>query len=303
MRIGYPCINRSLDCPGDRTFRLKSYSEERLVEVVDNNLSCVEKMVRFNLEHGMGFLRLSSGLVPFASHPVCTFNWQRHFQGQLRRLGGLIRQHGMRISMHPDQFTLLNSPDENVFARSTAELRYHAEVLDGMGLGPDAKIQIHVGGVYGDRAAAIRRFVERYARVDAPVRRRLVIENDDRCYPVSDCLRIHEATGIPVLIDVFHHSQLGDGETVAGVLARVSPTWDRADGPPMLDYSSQEAGARRGVHAERIDAVDFRRFLRLSRPYDFDVMLEIKDKERSAAVAVAAAGRDPRFCRPDGGIG
>ena len=303
MRIGYPCINRSIDCLGDRTFRLKSYSEQRLVEVVGNNLACAEKMVRFNIEHGMGFLRLSSGLVPFASHPVCTFDWQLHFQGHLRRLGCLIRRHGMRISMHPDQFTLLNSPDENIFARSAAELRYHAEVLDGMGLGLDAKIQIHVGGVYGDRAAAIRRFVERYARVDDPIRRRLVIENDDRCYPVSDCLRIHEATGVPVLFDVFHHALLGDGETVAGVLARVSPTWGRADGPPMLDYSSQQAGARPGVHAEHIDAADFRRFLRLSRPYDFDVMLEIKDKERSAAVAVAAAGRDPRFSRPDGGIG
>jgi len=196
MRIGYPCINRSLDCQGDRTFRLKSYSEGRLVEVVGNNLACLERMLRYNIGHGIGFLRVSSDVVPFASHPVCAFDWQAHFQAPLRRLGRLIRRHRLRISMHPDQFTLINSPDAGIFARSHAELRYHADLLDGLGLGLDAKIQIHVGGVYGERDAAIGRFIERYARIDERVRRRLVIENDERCYPLADCLRIHAATGV-----------------------------------------------------------------------------------------------------------
>ncbi len=282
MRIGYPCINRSIGCTSARTFRLASYSDERLQETVAANLECLERILLWNVEHGIGFFRITSDLVPFASHRVCRFNWAHHFRSRFRSLGRFVQQHGMRISMHPDQFVLLNALDRRIVESSIRELQYHCQILDLMRLPLTAKVQIHLGGVYRDKAASKARFVERYRKLPTTMRRRLVIENDDRTYTVADCLEISRATTAPVLFDVFHHKVNNSGETVAEALRACARTWRRTDGVLMVDYSSQEPGQRWGRHAEHIDLADFRRFLGAVHGMDLDIMLEIKDKEASA---------------------
>jgi UV DNA damage endonuclease len=295
MRIGYPCINRSIDCTASRTFRLASYTEERMRETVFGNLSCLEKILAYNVSHGMLFFRITSDLVPFASHPVCTFPWQEEFAGVFEKTGDSIRHHGFRISMHPDQFVLLNAPDTGILQRSIADLVYQVQVLDLMRLDRSAKVQVHVGGVYGDKHAAIDRFVKQYDLLDTAIRDRLVIENDERSYTLSDCLAIHERTGIPVIADTFHHSLYNTGEQFTALLDTVRKTWKTHDGIPMIDYSSQEPGKRAGAHAMHIVAEDFRQFLKETLPADFDLMLEIKDKEKSAREALGIARDDPRL--------
>jgi len=295
MKIGYPCINRTLACQGNRTFRLKSYSASRLIETVQNNLDCLLEILAFNVNHSILFFRVSSDLIPFASHPICTFDWQTCFKKHFQQIGKFITQHRLRISMHPDQFTLINSKDEKIFERSARELRYHAHVLDAMGLDTSAKIQIHVGGTYGDKQASIERFVARYDSLDNSIKRRLVIENDDVQYTVAECLLISSKTGIPVLFDVFHHAINCSGESVGEALKRASATWKSKDGIPMVDYSSQKKGVRKGTHTEALDAKDFKKFLVATRSFDIDIMLEIKDKEKSALQAIKAAMKDKRF--------
>jgi UV DNA damage endonuclease len=304
MKVGYPCINLSLDCRAGRTFRLRSYSEERLRQTVQGNLDCLDRILRYNLQHGLLFFRITSDLVPFASHPIHRFDWRAYFRDQFTEIGSFIKRHQMRISMHPDPFTLLNSPVSRVLDNSLAELAYHAAVLDELRLDETAKIQIHIGGVYGDKSASAQRFVERYRRLDDRIRRRLVIENDERHYSLRDCLNIHEKTGVPVLFDAFHHAVYAHGETLAEALSAAAKTWRPADGVLMVDYSSQKPQARGGRHAESLDTCDFRAFLRASRPYDFDLMLEIKDKEVSALKALeivaeaTAAGEGLKNPRP-----
>jgi UV DNA damage endonuclease len=286
MRIGYPCLNHSLDCRNNHSFRLANYSEGRLVETVTENLNCLEAIIRFNVEHDLLFFRISSDLVPFASHPVCRFDWASHFARDLSRIGSFIKRNGIRISMHPDQFTLLNSPDDRIVDRSVLELEYHAEILDRMTLDGTAKIQIHVGGVYGEREQALKRFVQRYTHLPLSVKRRLAIENDDRLYPLADCMDLHFQTGVPVLFDIFHHCILNFGEPAREALELAATTWSEQDGPPMVDYSSQYAGERKGRHAESLDEDDFVHFLETAQGIYCDVMLEIKDKERSALRAM-----------------
>jgi len=295
MRIGYPCINTIIGCTSSRTFRLKSYSENRLVEKVESNLSCLAKILSFNVKHNLLFFRITSDLIPFASHPICKFNWQRHFQEQFQKIGDLIKDHCVRISMHPDQFTLINSLDNKVFENSVRELVYHAQVLDLMELDTSAKIQIHVGGVYKDKERSLSRFEERFGKLDEIVKGRLVVENDDSRYNLSDCLRISRQTEIPVLFDVFHHEVNSSGETIQEAFELFTKTWKTGDGLPMIDYSSQKAKHRKGSHIETIDLKEFTKFLDNSKPYDFDVMLEIKDKEKSALSAVEVASQDERF--------
>ena len=295
MKIGYPCINRSIGCKSDSTFRLKNYSDERLKSTFESNLNCLKNILKFNWENDLFFFRITSELVPFASHPICKFSWQDYFKGTLKEIGWFIKEYNFRISMHPDQFIVLNTKREDVLNNSINELKYHADVLDGMGLDYCHKIQIHVGGVYGDKERSINRFIERFKGLENRIKKRLVIENDHRSYTLGDCLDINGKVGIPVLFDYFHHQLNSSGEDLQVALGLVSDTWRKKDGIPMVDYSSQHPEKRLQSHAERIDIADFKNFIIESRPYDIDIMLEIKDKENSALEALKVVKKENRF--------
>lgn len=288
IRIGYPCLNYSIGALADRTFRLASYTDERCVRTAAANLEALERLIEYNAEHGLGFIRISSQTVPFASHPVCKAPWKRELADRFKSLGEQVRRHGLRVSMHPDQFTLLNAPDPRIVARSAAELRYHVELLEALGTGTDAKIQVHVGGVYGDKVSAIGRFLSAHAALPEKLRARLVIENDERLFSVRDCLRIHEVSGIPVLLDTFHHELFPDGYDLPEAFSLCRKTWTPGDGVPMLDYSSARPGGRFGEHAHTLDEKHFKAVMSRLKGFDFDVILEIKDKEKSALRAVRA---------------
>ena len=207
--------------------------------------------------------------------------------------------------MHPDQFVILNSPDNKIVENSINELKYHSKVLDTMGLDDTAKVQIHVGGVYGNKVEAKDRFIKTYNNnsklvsddVDS-IKRRLVIENDDRLYSLKDCLQINQQTGIPIVFDSFHHECYSNEEQQLLppqiALQRAMLTWKSSeDGLPIVDYSSQDTrnkednkSSRKGKHAKTIDTSLFRKFLKDTEGLDFDIMLEIKDKEKSALKAL-----------------
>lgn len=301
MRIGYPCINWSIGCRGDKRFMLKSWSEDRFHNTLRNNLDCLETMLRYNVEKRFLYFRISSNLVPFASHPVCSVDWPRHYADRLAGIGSFIRKHHIRIAMHPDPFTLINSPDTDVFQRSRKELAYHAAVLDGMELGPDARIQIHVGGAYGDPESSISRFVTRFHELQPEIRNRLAVEHDDRIFSVSDCIHIHEKTGVPVVFDNLHHELNGNGQPTGDALVATARTWGEHAGPPLVDYSMQAPWERPGRHAAELEPDHFSAFLKEAAVSDMDIMLEIKGKERAADAALRAAADDPRLVNPPSG--
>lgn len=287
MRVGYPCVNTEIGCSTSKTFRLNSYSKERLVETVQNNLDCLKKILTFNLDHNLLFFRITSDLVPFASHLVCRFDWKGHFERQFQEIGAFIKKHKMRISMHPDQFVLINAKERRIVVSSIRELVYHVAVLDLMELDETAKVQIHVGGVYGDKISSIERFIKEYKKLPKAIQRRLVVENDERGYSLKDCLDISAKTNIPIVFDTLHHDCLNNGENYHDAMVLCAKTWRKKDGVPIVDYSTQDRTKRRGAHAHSIDIKHFKMFIRETEDLDFDIMLEIKDKQKSALKAVA----------------
>jgi UV DNA damage endonuclease len=312
MKIGYPCINNSIPRNAPSTFRLASYSENRLVQTLKTNLMNLDQILRYNVKNNFLFFRISSDLVPFASHPICKLNWHRTFQSEFEEIGNFINKHNIRVSMHPDQFVILNSSNTKTVENSINELKYHCNILDAMCLDETAKVQIHVGGVYKNKQEAIDRFVRIFNGigkfVDGSIKKRLVIENDDRLYSLMDCLSINQETGIPMVFDVFHHELLNNDEPLRVALQKAMSTWKMSyDGFPIVDYSSQnkvnrgENKGRRGRHTETIDLILFKRFLKETQDLNFDIMLEIKDKEKSALKTLELLRTNKYFVPMDSG--
>ena len=292
MRIGYVGTNYTLGTKTS-TFRLAAFTPERARETAERNLEGTLSCLKWNAERGIGFFRISSGIIPFASHPVSEgWDWRSELRPIFEEIGAFANLHNMRLGTHPGQYTLLNSPRESVVQAAIAELGYHADMLDEMGVPDDARLQIHVGGAYESREDSLARWVAAYKILPEPIRRRLAVENDERLFGLVDCLYLNDQTGVPVIFDVFHHSLKNESETLPDAYRQVEPTWGNC--PMQIDYSSQNADRRFGAHTDSIVPDDFRAFL-VDVPRTADVMLEIKDKETSAmhALAILDPARGP----------
>lgn len=286
MKLGYPCINNSINCTANTTFRLASYSNKRIKETISNNLNCLREILKFNVENKIFFFRIGSPLIPFASHPICKFNWKNYFKKEFKELGDYIKENRFRITMHPDQFVVINSNDKGVVKRSIKELIYHSEVLDALGLDYSAKIVIHVGGVYQDKPLSIKRFIENYKKLPDKIKKRLVIENDHRSYSLKDCLEINEEIKIPIVFDSFHHECLNNNEPMGQAIKLASKTWQKKDGNLIMHYSEQKINAMKGSHSNSINLKKFKNLLKEIGSIKTDIVLEIKDKEISALKAI-----------------
>lgn len=278
INLGYACINTTINCTSNKTFRLSSYSEERLKETIEENLDCLDKIIEWNYNNEIKFFRIGSGLIPFASHEICKFNWQSFYEEEFKKIGGKIKNYGIRVSMHPDQFVVLNSLNEKIVEKSIREIEYHCDVLDLLGVKGEGKITLHVGGMYGNKQEAMERFISNYNKLSKRIRERIVVENDDKMYTIEDCLYINERCGIPVVFDWFHH-QCNPVKKIN--YERIIKTWKEKDGNPIFHYSDQLEGGRKGSHSLTINVKEYKKFKKEIEKYNVDLMLEVKDKEIS----------------------
>src|SRR3954449_3302360 len=161
------------------------------------SLDRLEAILGYLEDNRIGLYRMATALAPYASHPDRPeFRAQpRECAERLARVGARAKTAGIRLSTHPGQYTVLNSTDERVAALAVDELEVQAEILDGMGLGPEAVVVLHVGGAAGGIDAARDRFVRGFERLSDGARRRLVVENDDRAFGLADVLPLAERIG------------------------------------------------------------------------------------------------------------
>ena len=292
-RMGYACINYALELTTNRTLRLASLEPERVVEVARENLTALEAMMRWNAEHGIHFLRIGSAAIPFASHEEFPLeDWREPLGEELELLWRLALPERLdqRLSMHPGQYCVLNSSREDVAERAEAELLYAAQLLEAVAP-RRGTITLHVGAAGKDRQAAAERMIRRVEALPEVIRSRLTLENDDRVWPLDEVLPICEATGLPLVFDIFHHQLLPGArrdwrQGLEEDLERVVATWDGHDVPPKLHISSQAPGGRAGKHADLIDPADLDTLLELmdgvgdgQAPYD--LMVEARKKEQA----------------------
>lgn len=294
MSIGYACLTRGVMDLKYKTCRKQNATADNLMELIEHNLDVLEKMIEYNHRENIRLFRMSSDIIPFGSDfEVNNLNWSGLFQSRFDRIGEKIRQYKIRVSMHPGQYTVLNSPNPDVVARAIDDLTYHTQFIDNLNVGSEHKIILHIGGVYGDKETAVDRFVKVYKQLDASVKARLIIENDDRLYTIEDVLSISELTGAPVVYDNLHHFINGKELEVSDAywIKKAQKTWKNRDGNAKVHYSQQQFDAREGAHSQTVRINEFLRYYKTVGPLGVDIMLEVKDKNLSANKCILATSK------------
>ncbi|KAJ9272877.1 hypothetical protein DTO212C5_1138 [Paecilomyces variotii] len=253
------------------------------------NARDIVKMLRWNDKYGIKFMRLSSEMFPFASHEVYGYRLAPFASEVLAEAGRVAAALGHRLTTHPGQFTQLGSPRKQVIESSVRDLEYHSEMLQLLKLPPqqdrDAVMILHMGGVFGDKAATLDRFRKNYKELSQDIKNRLVLENDDVSWSVHDLLPICEELNIPLVLDFHHHNIIFDSDKVRegtldimSLYDRIKATWTRKGITQKMHYSEPTPSAitnrQRRKHNPRVATLP---------PCDptMDLMIEAKDKEQA----------------------
>ncbi|SFV30758.1 UV DNA damage endonuclease [Devosia crocina] len=265
------------------------------------SLTYLDEIFDYLVKHDIRMYRMSSDLAPYATHPDMPqfHSMVQDSAADLAAIGKKARSLDLRLSFHPSQFIVLNSPDPGLIRKSVADLVSQAEMLDLMELGPEAVLVVHVGGVYDDKLAARQRWIDTWPTLPEPVRRRLVLENDDLRFSCADVLHIHEHTGVRLIFDHQHFwclnpEMLDLRETVSKMLA----SWPSHVRPKIhfssprtelrqLTRKNRKTGKNETVnvspvwtgHADFVNPFEFTTFMRVAEGLEFDVMLEAKSKD------------------------
>lgn len=261
---------------------LKSYNEDIFNECVRENIKGLLNILRWNKENEIYMFRISSDIIPFGSHSINEIKWWDAHREGLRECGIFIKENNIRVSMHPGQYTVLNSSNEEVVKKSIADLEYHCRVLDSMKVDYSNKIVLHVGGVYGDKHPAMERFKRNFYRLSDSMKKRLVVENDDKSYNIEDVLGICNELSIPAVFDNLHHRLNSCSLEIDDILNAVKDTWKTEDGRVKLHYSDQDMEKKGGAHSKFVITKNFLSYMESIKNLNADVMLEVKDKEVSA---------------------
>lgn len=285
-KIGYACTPITLPYRTSHSFILKNFSEPNFKNAVSHNLQDLLSILQWNHKNEIYMFRIGSEIIPFGSHPVNKLKWWNDFEGDLSSIGKYIKSSGMRVSMHPGQYSVLNSPKEDVITKTIDDIEYHCRFLDSLGLNYTNKIVLHIGGVYNDKLSAMKRFIDNFHRLSISSQKRLILENDEKNYNVDEVLSICNTLNVPCIFDNLHNKINKSNTPLEHLINEVNSTWCKDDGNMKIHYSDENPFKRNGAHADFINSKDFIWLYNLLLPYNIDFMLEIKDKELSVFKAL-----------------
>ncbi|MFS0726160.1 UV DNA damage repair endonuclease UvsE [Paenibacillus sp. 1P07SE] len=239
VRFGFVAMSMLLEnASPSRTMTYRNFSRlpdreaavRRLERLGEENLHNTLRVLRHAAAHDIKVYRLSSKLIPLATHEALA-DWDPvpALAASFARVGEFVRRHGIRASFHPDHFCVLNTPRPEVLEKSVEDLEMHIRMLEALGLDEAYKCNIHVGGAYGDKPASGERFLRQFAAIDERYRHRITLENDDKTFTAAETLQIAEAAGVPMVLDIHHHAVNSDGlamtQLTQKLWPRIAATW------------------------------------------------------------------------------
>jgi UV DNA damage endonuclease len=184
----------------------RGLAAKKVIRLAKENLNNTKRILYHALAHDIRLYRFSSRLIPLAAHPAFQkINFVRVLVPQLRQIGQIVRENGMRVGFHPEHFTVLNSPRPEVIRSSVRDLIRHIRMLHAMGLDEGYKCNIHVGGAYGDKEVSAERFITTFRKLNPRIQAHICLENDDTTFTARETLEIAQTVGVPCVLDLHHH--------------------------------------------------------------------------------------------------
>ncbi|XEC93017.1 UV DNA damage repair endonuclease UvsE [Paenibacillus tarimensis] len=300
VRLGYVAMSVHVkNASPSKTMTVTNFSKladrkaavRKLERIGAENLHNTLRLLRHNAAHEIYIYRLSSKLIPLFGHELLgDWNPTSVLADEFAAVGDYAKKHGMRLSFHPDHFTVLSTPRKDVLISSIADLDRHVRMLEAMGLGLEALCNIHIGGSYGDKPSAQARFVSHFESMEQRVRERVTLENDDKTFTALETLEVCERVGVPMVLDLHHHHVNNDGESAASLWQRIARTWVRsgptdasAELPPKIHVSSPKNDKVPRRHADYVEPEPLLEFLReiAAETPRLDVMIEAKLKDEA----------------------
>jgi UV DNA damage endonuclease len=291
--LGYACQNLSLQTgrklseriQTSRTIRMSNFRLQRAGELAVKNSADLLPILKWNAENNIKFFRIGSDIFSFMDHPDLGYtleemdsNHSRDITANFAAAGEFAKANGMRLSCHPGPYTCLASPNPKIVEKSITSLRMHSLVADLLGYGEEFAINIHVGGVYEDKATTAKRFVEVYQQLPPLLQKRLTLENDDKAsmWSIQELYdMIYKHCGVKLVLDVHHHRFCDGGNTVQAAAQLAFSTWTGFSEIPKVHYSESKPDSRPQAHSDYIkEPIPL-----LCNHTQYDIMIEAKAKD------------------------
>ena len=286
VRLGYVALSKALDDVTTSStitytnYINKNYNTSKLLEITKNNLDSLYEIIKYNVKNNFHFYRLTSKLVPLATHDKVNFDYITPFLDKYKKISKLINDNNIRVDTHPDQYAVLNSMDSKIVKNTVEILEYHYKIMDALGI-KDKIIILHVGSSACGKKASITRFINNFNKLPDHIKKCITVENDDKVYNIKDVLELCHKINVPMVLDYHHFICNNEKEDINDYLKEIINTWDGK--LPKMHFSSPKSKLKKEFrsHSDYINKECFIEFINILKKQDkdIDIMLEAKAKD------------------------
>ena len=286
VRLGYVALSKALDDVTTSStitytnYINKNYNTSKLLEITKNNLDSLYEIIKYNVKNNFHFYRLTSKLVPLATHDKVDFDYITPLLDEYKKIGKLINDNNIRVDTHPDQYAVLNSMDSKIVKNTVEILEYHYKIMDALGI-KDKIIILHVGSSACGKKASITRFINNFNKLPDHIKKCIAVENDDKVYNIKDVLELCHKINVPMVLDYHHFICNNEKEDINDYLKEIIDTWNGK--LPKMHFSSPKIKLKKEFrsHSDYINKECFIKFINILKKQDkdIDIMLEAKAKD------------------------
>lgn len=285
VRLGYVALSKTIEDTTSHTMTYTSYiasnrDDKKLDKIIRDNLSALSLLIDYNIKNNIHFYRLTSKLIPLATHKDVNFDYLNKYVDEFKSIGKKIRESNMRVDTHPDQFAVLNSTRAEVIDNTNRILKYHYDMLKLLDVDP--VIILHVGSSEFGKEKSIARFINNFRKLEPCIQKSIIIENDDKIYDVNDVLDLCNKINVPFVLD-YHHYICNNKSNMdlKDYIPKIFATWGNKT--PKIHFSSPKSKLKKEFrsHNDYIDVSSFIEFINILKPFNInvDIMLEAKEKD------------------------